>query len=58
MSVNPVKWMWLVWCRGKGVGGAQCSLDCVQVSLLPGGKVVFHYKSQLGFVLFASKDWS
>lgn len=40
------------------MGVAQCSLDCVQVSLLPGGKVVFHYKSQLGFVLFASKDWS
>lgn len=54
MSVNPVKWMWLVWFRGKG--GGQCPLDCVQVSLLPGGKVVFHYKSQLGFVLFASKD--
>lgn len=44
--------------RKRGEGVTQCPLDCVQVSLLPDGKVVFRYKSQLGFVLFASKDWS
>lgn len=42
----------------RGGGVAQCPLDCIQISLLPGGKVVFCYKSQLGFVLFASKDWN
>lgn len=55
MSVSPGEVDVVGVVQRKG-GGVQCPLDCVQVSLLPGGKVVFHYKSQLGFVLFASKD--